>query len=84
MRRREFLTFIGGALIAKPPHAHAQGERVRRVGVLLPSAADDPEYEARMKAFSERLAQLGWVEGRNIQIEMATPPYPETGLSTLL
>jgi len=69
VRRREFLTFIGGALIAKPRRAHAQGERVRRIGVLLPSAADDPEYQARMKAFSERLAQLGWVEGRNIQIE---------------
>jgi putative ABC transport system substrate-binding protein len=69
VRRREFLTFIGGALIAKPLRAHAQGERVRRIGVLLPSAADDPEYQARMKAFSERLAQLGWVEGRNIQIE---------------
>ena len=69
MRRREFLTFIGGALIAKPLRAHAQGEHVRRIGVLLPSAADDPEYEARMKAFSERLAQLGWVEARNIQIE---------------
>jgi ABC-type uncharacterized transport system substrate-binding protein len=69
VRRREFLTFIGGTLIAKPLRAHAQGERVRRIGVLLPSAADDPEYQARMKAFSERLAQLGWVEGRNIQIE---------------
>lgn len=69
MQRREFLTFIGGALIAKPPPADAQGERLRRIGVLLPSAADDPEYQARMKAFSERLTQLGWVEGRNIQIE---------------
>jgi putative ABC transport system substrate-binding protein len=69
VRRRKFLTFIGGALIAKPLRAHAQDEHVRRIGVLLPSAADDPEYEARMKAFSERLAQAGWVEGRNIQIE---------------
>ena len=69
MRRREFLIFIGGALIAKPPRAHAQDEHVRRIGVLLPSAADDPEYESRMKAFSGRLAQAGWVEGRNIQIE---------------
>src|SRR5262245_1742708 len=69
MRRREFLTFIGGALIAKPLSAHAQGERVRRIGVLLPSGADDPEYQARMKAFTERLVQLGWIEGRNIQIE---------------
>jgi putative ABC transport system substrate-binding protein len=69
VRRREFLTFIGGAIIAKPLAAHAQGERMRRIGVLLPSGADDPEYEARMKAFTERLVQLGWIEGRNIQID---------------
>src|SRR5262245_59251057 len=69
MRRRDFLKVTAGS-IAWPLAAHAQqGERVRRIGVLLPSAADDPEYEARMKAFSERLAQLGWVDGRNIQIE---------------
>lgn len=42
---------------------------MRRIGVLLPSGADDPEYEARMKAFTERLVQLGWIEGRNIQID---------------
>ena len=53
VRRREFLTFIGGALIAKPLPAYAQSERMRRIGVLLPSGADDPEYEARMKAFTE-------------------------------
>ena len=69
VRRREFLTLMGSMLVAKPLAVHAQGDRIRRVGVLLPSAADDPEYEARMKAFTERLAQLGWVEGRNIQIE---------------
>ena len=69
MRRREFLTFFGGVLIAKPLSAHAQGERMRRIGVLLPSGADDTEYEARMKAFTERLVQLGWIEGQNIQIE---------------
>jgi putative ABC transport system substrate-binding protein len=69
VRRREFLTFIGGALIAKPLPAYAQSERMRRIGVLLPSGADDPEYEARMKAFTERLVQLGWIEGRNVQIE---------------
>ena len=69
MRRRDFLKVTAGS-IAWPLAAHAQqGERVRCIGVLLPSAADDPEYEARMKAFSERLAQLGWVDGRNIQIE---------------
>ena len=50
--------------------AHAQqSERMRRIGVLLPSETDDPEYVARMKAFTDRLVELGWIEGRNIQIE---------------
>ena len=70
MRRRDFIKAITASAAAWPLTARAQqGERVRRIGVLLPSSADDPEYEVRMKAFSERLAQLGWVEGRNIQIE---------------
>ena len=46
-----------------------QPNRMRRIGVLLPSETDDPEYVARMKAFTDRLVELGWIEGRNIQIE---------------
>jgi len=69
MRRREFILLFGGAAAWPLAVRAQQPERMRRIGVLLPSAADDPEYQARMKAFSERLAQLGWVEGRNIQIE---------------
>jgi len=50
--------------------AHAQqSERMRRIGVLLPRETDDTEYVARMKAFTDRLVELGWIEGRNIQIE---------------
>jgi putative tryptophan/tyrosine transport system substrate-binding protein len=46
-----------------------QPDRVRRIGVLMPSAADDPEYQARMTAFLQRLAQLGWLDGRNVRID---------------
>jgi putative tryptophan/tyrosine transport system substrate-binding protein len=69
MRRRQFIALLGGAATWPVVVRAQQNERMRRIGVLLPSGADDPEYEARMKAFSERMAQLGWVEGRNIQIE---------------
>ena len=70
MKRREFITLIGGAAAAWSPAARAQqGERVRRIGVLLPSTADDPEFQDRMAAFKEMLAQLGWVDGQNIRID---------------
>ena len=60
MKRREFITLLGGAA-AWPLAARAQqGERMRRIGVLMPSAADDPEFQARMTAFVQGLAQLGW------------------------
>jgi putative ABC transport system substrate-binding protein len=68
MRRREFITLLGGAA-AWPLTARAQQERVRRIGVLMPSAADDPEYQARMTAFVQGLAQLGWIDGRNVRID---------------
>jgi putative ABC transport system substrate-binding protein len=69
MRRRQFIALLGGAATWPVVVRAQQNERMRRIGVLLPSEADDPEYEARMKAFTERLVQLGWIEGRNIQIE---------------
>jgi putative ABC transport system substrate-binding protein len=69
VRRRDFIKVIAVSVVW--PHAASaqQPERMRRIGVLLPSGADDPEYEVRMKAFTEGLVQLGWIEGRNIQIE---------------
>src|SRR6266481_77211 len=69
MRRREFITLLGGAAAAWPLAARAQQERVRRIGVLMPNAADDPEYQARMTAFLQELAQLGWIDGRNARID---------------
>ena len=59
MKRRAFITLLGGAAAAWPLAAQAQQERVRRIGVLMPSAADDPEYQARMTAFVQGLGQAG-------------------------
>ena len=68
MKRREFITLLGGAA-ALPFHAHAQqGERMRRVGVLM-GVADDSAGQAGLAAFRQRLEQLGWKEGGNIRID---------------
>src|SRR5262249_39383964 len=64
MRRREFITLLGGAA-SWPLAARAQGERARRIGVLLPAASDDVEFQARVGAFLQRLGELGWTIGRN-------------------
>ena len=70
MRRRQFLGVLGGAAVAWPLAAGAQpGERMRRIGVLMGAAADDPESQARIAAFAQGLAQLGWADGRNVQID---------------
>ena len=70
MQRREFITLLGGTAAAWPLAGHAQqGERVRRVGVLMPIAADDPEGQTRIAAFQQGLQQLGWTDGRNVRIE---------------
>jgi putative tryptophan/tyrosine transport system substrate-binding protein len=69
MRRREFITLLGGAA-AWPLTARAQEpERVRRIGVLMASAADDSESQARIAAFLQGLQQLGWADGRNVRID---------------
>src|SRR5882757_9077999 len=69
MKRRELITFLGGAA-AWPFAARAeQSDRMRRVGLVLGIAENDPETEARMVAFRAGLGALGWIEGRNIQIE---------------
>jgi ABC-type uncharacterized transport system substrate-binding protein len=69
MKRREFITLLGGAA-AWPVAARAQQpDRVRRIGVLMPLAADDPEARARIAAFHRRLRELGWTEGHNIRID---------------
>jgi putative tryptophan/tyrosine transport system substrate-binding protein len=70
MRRREFITLLGGAAAAWPVAARAQqGERVRRIGMLLPATSDDPEFQVRVAAFHQALALLGWTIGRNVRID---------------
>jgi putative ABC transport system substrate-binding protein len=74
MKRREFITLLGGAAAAWPLAARAQqGERMRRLGVLTPLAADDPEAQARNAAFLQALQQLGWTDGRNVRIDTRWP-----------
>src|SRR5262249_53605420 len=70
MRRRDFIKMISGGAAAWPLVARAQqAERMRRVGVLMPFAKDNPDGQARVAAFLRELQQLGWTEGGNIQIE---------------
>jgi putative tryptophan/tyrosine transport system substrate-binding protein len=69
--RRKFLATLGGTTVAWPLTARAQqGERVRRIGVLaVGTAANDPDLQTRMAAFAQGLQQLGWTDGRNVQVE---------------
>ena len=69
MRRREFMTVLGGAAIGWPRAARAQGERMRRIGVLMGIAENDPARQSFVAAFTEALQELGWSSGRNIRIE---------------
>src|SRR5262245_59758498 len=68
VRRREFIALLGGAA-AWPLAAHAQQERMRRIGLLMHTAADDPESTARLAAFMQVLQELGWAVGRNMRID---------------
>jgi putative ABC transport system substrate-binding protein len=69
MKRRDFITLLGGAAAAWPPAARAQQPaRMRRIGVLTPFAADDAEGHAPLTAFAQGLQQLGWIVGQNIQL----------------
>ena len=73
MRRREFITVIGGAAAAVwpvAPRAQQQPGRVRRIGVLMNLSADDPEGQARLAVFLQGLQEAGWSVGRNAQIDI--------------
>jgi putative ABC transport system substrate-binding protein len=74
MRRRDFISLFGGAAVAWPLAARAQqGERMRRIGVLMAFAESDREGQALVAAFREGLQKLGWAEGRNIRIDYHWP-----------
>jgi hypothetical protein len=69
VRRREFITLLGGGALAWPLAARAQTKQVRRIGVLIGLVADDPEAQSRVLAFENGLRELGWVKERNLSIE---------------
>jgi putative tryptophan/tyrosine transport system substrate-binding protein len=70
IRRRDFVILLGGGAAAGPIAARAQqSDRMRRIGVLMNLAADDPESQRRMTPFVQGLQQLGWTDGRNVRIE---------------
>jgi putative ABC transport system substrate-binding protein len=71
MRRRDFIKVIAGSAVLWPLAARPQqGERMRRIGMLMTLAADDPQGQARLAGFQQSLQQLGWSDGRNVQIEI--------------
>ena len=68
--RRELLAALGGAAATWPLAVRAeQGGRMRRIGVLMPFAESDPEYQDSVASFRDALVKLGWVEGRNLRID---------------
>ncbi len=70
MNRRHLIALLGGAAVARPLVTRAQQpDRMRRIGVLMAQAADDPEYQNRVAAFLQGLEQLGWADGRNVRID---------------
>ena len=70
MRRRDLITVLAGSAVAWPIRATAQQrEQIRRIAILLPATADDPVFQARLAAFYQELALLGWSIGRNVRID---------------
>src|SRR6476661_8041700 len=71
MRRREFITLVGGATVAWPLAARAQQPAmpIRRIGVLLPASADDSQFPTWIGAFLQALGLSGWIIGRNVRID---------------
>jgi putative tryptophan/tyrosine transport system substrate-binding protein len=74
VKRRTFITLLGGAAFAWPLAARAQPERMRRVGVLMGLSEDDPDTKARLAKFQQGLATLGWSESRNVRLDYRFAP----------
>jgi len=69
LRRRRFITLLGGAAVWPLAARAQQGERVRRVGILVPYPKGDPEFEVRIRAFRHELGKLGWTDGGSMQFD---------------
>jgi putative tryptophan/tyrosine transport system substrate-binding protein len=74
MKRRDFITLLGGAAVPWPLAARAQQPEARRIGVLVGLAEDDPDTKARLAGFRQGLERLGWSEGRNVRIDTRFAP----------
>ena len=74
MRRREFIAGLGSAAVWPITARAQQGDQLRRIGVLMNLAADDPEGQARLAAFLERLQEAGWTVGRNLRVDIRWRP----------
>ena len=71
MKRRDFITLLGGAAATWPFVARAQQrEQIARIGVLMNAAAEDPEGQSRFAVFRQALQKLGWTEGQNVRIDV--------------
>jgi putative ABC transport system substrate-binding protein len=82
MRRREFITLVGGTVTWPLAGRAQQGERMRRIGVLMSTLAGDPLGEARLAAFLQGLQPLGWVDGRNLSTSAGPQGMPTTFANT--
>jgi putative ABC transport system substrate-binding protein len=69
VKRRELITLLGGAVAAWPLAVRAQQREMRRIGVLMALASDDPEGQARLAAFAQGLQQSGWTVGQNVRVD---------------
>jgi putative ABC transport system substrate-binding protein len=84
MRRREFIRLLGSVAVVRPLAAHAQQpNQMKRIGVLMPYAENDPETSSRVTALREALLKLGWTEGRNIRFEHRWPASDPEAISKL-
>ena len=78
MRRRDFIALVGGAVAEWPLVARAQqSDQIRRIGVLMGTAAEDTESKAELAGFRDSLAKLGWIEGSTIHIDYRFPANPD-------
>jgi putative tryptophan/tyrosine transport system substrate-binding protein len=83
MRRRQFITLLGGAAATWPLAADAQqGDRIRRIGVLIGFAENDPTVQSWLAAFRGALTQLGWTEGGNLKVELRWAGYDPDKMKT--
>ena len=71
MNCRDFITLLGGAAAAWPlPVRAQQGDRMRRIGVLMPQNENDPVFKPRLSVFTQALAALGWTDGRDVRMDV--------------